>query len=80
VPGPVFPGKCYVDWQLDDLAGQGVDALRPSATTSTVVSARCSPNSSPSQTELFRAQRLRMSMAASGLQLSIVDFEKVVTW
>jgi hypothetical protein len=29
VPGPVFPGKCYVDWQLDDLAGQGVDALRP---------------------------------------------------
>jgi arsenate reductase len=26
---PVFPGKTYVDWQLDDPAGQGVDAVRP---------------------------------------------------
>ncbi|MFF1398843.1 arsenate reductase ArsC [Streptomyces sp. NPDC058287] len=26
---PVFPGKCYVDWQLTDPAGQGVDAVRP---------------------------------------------------
>ncbi|MCX5420760.1 arsenate reductase ArsC [Streptomyces sp. NBC_00078] len=26
---PVFPGKRYVDWQLDDPAGQGVDAVRP---------------------------------------------------
>ncbi|WP_425246336.1 arsenate reductase ArsC [Streptomyces sp. NEAU-NA10] len=26
---PVFPGKRYVDWQLDDRAGQGVDAVRP---------------------------------------------------
>ncbi|MGW1544997.1 arsenate reductase ArsC [Streptomyces sp. NPDC002309] len=26
---PVFPGKRYLDWQLDDPAGQGVKAIRP---------------------------------------------------
>lgn len=26
---PIFPGKKYLDWQLDDPAGQGVDAVRP---------------------------------------------------
>lgn len=26
---PVFPGKRYEDWALDDPAGQGVDAVRP---------------------------------------------------
>ena len=26
---PVFPGKRYVDWTLDDPAGQGIDAVRP---------------------------------------------------
>ncbi|MFG2607630.1 arsenate reductase ArsC [Streptomyces sp. NPDC048514] len=26
---PVFPGKRYLDWQLEDPAGQGVDAVRP---------------------------------------------------
>ncbi|MGW6144479.1 arsenate reductase ArsC [Streptomyces sp. NPDC055140] len=26
---PVFPGKRYLDWQLTDPAGQGVDAVRP---------------------------------------------------
>ena len=26
---PVFPGKRYEDWQLDDPAGQGVEAVRP---------------------------------------------------
>ncbi|MEW2808656.1 arsenate reductase ArsC [Streptomyces massasporeus] len=26
---PVFPGKRYLDWQLHDPAGQGVDAVRP---------------------------------------------------
>ncbi|WP_371673805.1 arsenate reductase ArsC [Streptomyces sp. NBC_00289] len=26
---PVFSGKRYLDWQLDDPAGQGVDAVRP---------------------------------------------------
>ncbi|RFS83408.1 arsenate reductase ArsC [Actinomadura spongiicola] len=25
---PVFPGKRYLDWRLDDPAGQGVDAVR----------------------------------------------------
>ena len=25
---PVFPGKRYLDWVLDDPAGQGVDAVR----------------------------------------------------
>ena len=26
---PIFPGKRYEDWQLDDPAGQGIDAVRP---------------------------------------------------
>jgi arsenate reductase (thioredoxin) len=26
---PIFPGKRYEDWQLEDPAGQGVDAVRP---------------------------------------------------
>jgi arsenate reductase len=26
---PLFPGKRYEDWQLDDPAGLGVDAVRP---------------------------------------------------
>ena len=26
---PVLPGKRYVDWPLDDPAGQGIDAVRP---------------------------------------------------
>ncbi|WIV54426.1 arsenate reductase ArsC [Amycolatopsis nalaikhensis] len=26
---PVFPGKRYLDWPLDDPAGRGVDAVRP---------------------------------------------------
>ncbi|MEI8081206.1 MAG: arsenate reductase ArsC [Actinomycetes bacterium] len=26
---PIFPGKRYEDWKLQDPAGQGVDAVRP---------------------------------------------------
>ena len=26
---PVFPGKRYEDWKLDDPAGKGVDSVRP---------------------------------------------------
>lgn len=26
---PVYPGKRYEDWSLDDPAGQGVEAIRP---------------------------------------------------
>ena len=26
---PYQPGKRYLDWQLDDPAGQGLDAVRP---------------------------------------------------
>jgi protein-tyrosine-phosphatase len=26
---PIFPGKRYEDWQLDDPAGKGVEAVRP---------------------------------------------------
>ena len=26
---PYFPGKTYLDWVLDDPAGQGVEAVRP---------------------------------------------------
>lgn len=26
---PIFPGKRYLDWELDDPAGQGIEAVRP---------------------------------------------------
>ncbi len=26
---PIFPGKRYLDWTLDDPAGQGIEAVRP---------------------------------------------------
>jgi protein-tyrosine-phosphatase len=26
---PIFPGKRYEDWVLDDPAGQGIEAVRP---------------------------------------------------
>ncbi|EEA19162.1 hypothetical protein EYB25_009234 [Talaromyces marneffei] len=26
---PFFPGKRYLDWKLDDPAGQGIEAIRP---------------------------------------------------
>jgi arsenate reductase len=26
---PIFPGKCYLDWALEDPAGRGVEAVRP---------------------------------------------------
>jgi arsenate reductase len=26
---PVFPGKRYLDWELEDPAGKGVDSVRP---------------------------------------------------
>ncbi|GLW10702.1 arsenate reductase [Microtetraspora sp. NBRC 13810] len=26
---PIFPGKRYEDWKLDDPAGQGIEAVRP---------------------------------------------------
>mgnify|MGYP000845531542 FL=1 len=26
---PIFPGKRYEDWELDDPAGQGIDDVRP---------------------------------------------------
>ena len=26
---PIFPGKRYLDWQLDDPAGQGINSVRP---------------------------------------------------
>ncbi|MDN5853230.1 MAG: arsenate reductase ArsC, partial [Actinomycetia bacterium] len=26
---PIYPGKKYLDWQLDDPAGQGIDGVRP---------------------------------------------------
>jgi arsenate reductase (thioredoxin) len=26
---PIYPGKRYEDWELDDPAGQGVEAVRP---------------------------------------------------
>ncbi|MBF6297063.1 arsenate reductase ArsC [Nocardia amamiensis] len=26
---PYFPGKQYLDWKLDDPAGQGIEAVRP---------------------------------------------------
>ncbi|MFE5718720.1 low molecular weight phosphatase family protein [Streptomyces erythrochromogenes] len=31
---PYFPGKTYLDWQLEEPCGQGVAAVRPSTTRS----------------------------------------------
>ena len=42
---PFFPGKRYENWELPDPAGQSVDAVRRSATTSKSASAACSTNS-----------------------------------
>jgi hypothetical protein len=29
-PAPIFPGKRYEDWELDDPAGRSLDEVRPS--------------------------------------------------
>ena len=29
MPAPVYPGKRYLDWELVDPAGKGVEAVRP---------------------------------------------------
>ena len=43
---PIFPGKRYEDWDLDDPAGKGSDdGPRRSATTSTSASGGSSPTS-----------------------------------
>ena len=44
---PVFPGKRYVDWKLDDPAGQGVDAVRPIRDEIDRASVSSSPSSPP---------------------------------
>jgi hypothetical protein len=44
---PVFPGKRYEDWKLDDPAGQASTPAARSATTSATGSTNSSPNSSP---------------------------------
>ncbi len=40
---PIFPGKRYEDWKLDDPAGKGVELSGRSATKSAPGSRRCSP-------------------------------------
>ena len=42
---PIFPGKRYEDWELDDPAGQDVDAVARSATRSSSGCATCSTSS-----------------------------------
>ena len=44
---PVFPGKRYLDWDLDDPAGLSSSGCDPSWTRSTKGSGRCSQNSRP---------------------------------
>ena len=41
---PVYPGKRYLDWELEDPAGQPVERSGPSSTRSTGGSGRCWPN------------------------------------
>ena len=36
---PVFPDKRYLDWNLDDPAGRGIEAIRPIRTRSNNASA-----------------------------------------
>jgi protein-tyrosine-phosphatase len=35
---PIFPGKRYLDWALEDPAGKGVESVRRSATRSNLAS------------------------------------------
>lgn len=42
---PIFPAKRYEDWQLEDPAGRGSSPCGRSGTTSSDVSASCSPRS-----------------------------------
>jgi arsenate reductase (thioredoxin) len=41
---PVFPGKRYEDWTLDDPAGQPIEAVRPIRTRSAPAWISCSPS------------------------------------
>ena len=53
---PVYPGKRYEDWPVADPAGQPLEVVRGSATTSTTTSPNCSTSSesqsSPTRTDL----------------------------
>ena len=42
---PIFPGKRYEDWVLDDPAGKGVEPCARSATRSRSASSPCSTHS-----------------------------------
>src|SRR5262245_47300699 len=42
---PIFPGKRYEDWTLDDPTGKTVEQIRPSATKSNSASASSSTSS-----------------------------------
>ena len=67
---PVFPGKTYLDWKLDDPAGQGVDAVRPIRDEIEVTSGACSPTS-----ECSRARDRRcVSGRVRELLLCVSDF------
>ena len=46
---PFFPGKRYEDWELDDPAGQAVDAVRPIRDEIQRGSAPCSTSSACQQ-------------------------------
>ena len=52
---PVYPGKRYLDWDLPDPAGQGVERCVRSATRSESASPRC-----------WRTARLEISIRLEG--------------
>lgn len=55
---PFYPGMRYEDWDLDDPAGQGLEAVRaPSATRASDACRPSSPSSTPSRPCLIPACR-----------------------
>ena len=60
---PIYPGKKYEDWALDDPAGQGVDTCAGSATSSTRACRRWSANSCPEQLSSRRSHEALVAEA-----------------
>jgi hypothetical protein len=67
---PIYPGKRNLHWRLPDPAGQGVNAVRPSATRSTPGSVTSSPH--PPLTPPHRQPTMTPSVLSSRSDMSCI--------
>ena len=75
---PLFPGKRYEDWELEDPAGKTSTPSAPSATTSRSASADSSnPSACPSTCDHGRARPRLVSLLGRGDQGWAEDVERV---